>query len=147
MQIEADNSRMILACSGKASPVSDQALNGADQAVARDQAIAQQQAAEQAAMNAPPPPDGPAGMDCAGMDESVNSAGPLNDIANRLSGGLLGKIQSAPLAVCGATNAAIGVVAPNDFNQTQTVTGFCDAANQAFNPISGANPCGNTPAG
>jgi hypothetical protein len=146
-QIEADNSAVILACSGKSSPESSQALANGNQMVANDQAIAKQEEAERAAMNAPTPPGGPAGMDCASMDESINSAGPLNEIANRMSGGLLGRVQAAPLAVCGATNAAIGVVAPNDFNQTQAVTGLCDAANQAFNPLSGANPCGNTPAG
>jgi hypothetical protein len=152
LQIQADNSRLILACSGKASPESSQALANADQIVANDQAAAKQQADEEAAMNAPPPPpfdfgSGPVGMDCAGMNDSIGSAGPLNTIADVASGGLLGRIQAAPLAVCGATNAALGAVGPNDFNQSQTVTGFCDAANSAFNPLSEVDPCGNTPAG
>jgi hypothetical protein len=54
-QIEADNSRMVLACSGKASPASSRALANSDQMVANDQAAAKQQAADEAAMNAPRP--------------------------------------------------------------------------------------------
>ena len=152
LQIQAANSSVILACSGKASPASSQAIANADQMVANDQAAARQQDAERAAMNAPPPPafdfgSGPVGIDCAAMNDSIGSAGPLNAIANRASGGLLGKIQAAPLAVCGAANLGLGAVAPNDFNRSQAGTGFCDAANSVVNPLPDANPCGNTPAG
>jgi hypothetical protein len=151
-QIQADNTAVILACSGKASPASSQAIANADQMVANDEAAARQQAAERAAMNAPPP-SGPVGIDCAAMNDSIgmNDFGPpgiyLNAVADRASGGLLGKIQAAPLAVCGAANLGLGAVAPNDFNRSQADTGFCDAANSVVNPIPDANPCGNTPAG
>jgi hypothetical protein len=151
-QIQADNTAVILACSGKASPASSQAIANADQMVANDQAAARQQAAERAAMNAPPP-SGPVGIDCAAMNDSIgmNDFGPagtyLNAVADRASGGLLGKIQAAPLAVCGAANLGLGAVAPNDFNRSQAGTGFCDAANSVVNPLPDANPCGNTPAG
>ncbi|WP_155943024.1 hypothetical protein [Mycobacterium sp. 141] len=54
-QIQTDNSRLILACSGNSSQASSQALANSDQMVANDQAAAEQQAAELEAMNAPEP--------------------------------------------------------------------------------------------
>jgi hypothetical protein len=163
-KIEADNSRMMLACSGKESAASDQALNGSDQAVARDQAAAKQQAADQAAMNAPRPAvdfgdpkqanNNGACANLANMYAGPDDGSPaqqtLNGAANAFPG--VGQGEGLTQIGCAVGDIPNDVMNPSGANMGDTAGGVCNAITGLTTipftkiPILG-DPCGNTPAG
>ncbi len=164
LQIQADNSRVILACSGKSSPASSQALANADQMVANDQAVAKQQADEQAAMNAPPPP----AFDF-GDPHQANNNGACRNLNNMYTtgiggvltagGDLVGAVTDKPgpstpegmtLLGCGASDLINDAVNPTPDNMGDTGFAACQAAVDFAPPAVGAlaslpgvHPCGN----
>jgi hypothetical protein len=106
-QIQADNSREILACSGKSSPASSEALANSDQLVAIDQAAAEQQAAETATMNAPEP-----GVLANGQPDCGYYQAQIDSIPTPVELGFL-KLPKAldpqnVVLTCGLANSVIG---------------------------------------
>jgi hypothetical protein len=147
LQTQADNSRLILACSGKSSPESSQALANADQMVAADRAAAEQRAADEAAMNAPAPGVLPNGQpDCGYYQAQVDSIPTPVDIGFLAIPDWLDP-QNVVL-VCGLSNSVIGGVDLLTGNQPrgiesgqQAQQAFCNTSARVIPLITLPIPC------
>jgi hypothetical protein len=158
LQIQADNTRVILACSGKASPESSQALANTDQAVANGEAARKQQDADMAALNAPPPP----AIDLGDPHQASNNGGcqKQHDFYSSLLPVKVGDSSFSALQLipgvsqgeaitelaCGVGDIPNTLMNPSTDNQSDLFSGACNGfVDMSKYPVG--EPCGNTPAG
>lgn len=140
-QIQAENSRVVLACTGNLNPDASQALANNDQAVANSEAIQAQVATDEAAMNAPTPGVLPNGQpDCGYYQARVDSLPKPVDIAFLALPPIFDP-QNVVL-VCGLANSVSGGVSmvtgdvPGSLESGQQANqAFCDTGIRVFDPL------------